>query len=53
MGICLVLNEEPTMSRIFDCIEELFVLLVVVLGCGGAIFIGAAYLTYAITGSYQ
>jgi len=41
------------MSRIFDCIEELFVLLTVVLGCGGAIFIGAAYLTHIITGSYQ
>ena len=41
------------MSRIFDCIEALFVLLVVVGGCGGAIFIGAAYLTHVITGSYQ
>jgi len=51
--ILLVLNEEPTMSRIFDCIEELFVLLVVVLGCGGSIVIGAAYLTHIITGSYQ
>ena len=41
------------MSRIFDCIEALFVLLVVVGGCGGAMICGAAYLTYAITGSYQ
>jgi len=41
------------MSRIFDCIEELFVLLVVVFGCGGAIICGAAYLTHVITGSYQ
>ena len=41
------------MSRVFDCIEELFIMLVVVGGCGGAIVCGAAYLTYAITGSYQ
>ena len=41
------------MSRIFDCIEALFVLLVVVLGCGGAMICGAAYLTHIITGSYQ
>jgi len=41
------------MSRIFDCIEALFVLLVVVGGCGGAIICGAAYLTHIITGSYN
>ena len=40
------------MSRVFDCIEALFVMLVVVGGCGGAIVIGAAYLTHVITGSY-
>ena len=41
------------MSRVFDCIEELSYVLVVVGGCGGAMICGAAYLTYAITGSYQ
>ena len=41
------------MSRVFDCIEALFVVFVVVGGLGGAMICGAAYLTYAITGSYQ
>ena len=41
------------MSRVFDCIEELFYVLVVVGGCGGAMICGAAYLTHIITGSYQ
>jgi len=41
------------MSRIFDCIEALFVMLVVVGGLGGAMICGAAYLTHIITGSYN
>ena len=41
------------MSRIFDFIEALFYVLVVVGGCGGAMICGAAYLTHVITGSYQ
>ena len=41
------------MSRVFDCIEALFVLLVVVGGLGGTIICGAAYLTHIITGSYN
>tara|TARA_Y100000401_G_C8280237_1_gene203028 strand:+ start:702 stop:827 length:126 start_codon:yes stop_codon:yes gene_type:complete len=41
------------MRRIFDFIEALFVVFVVVGGLGGAMICGAAYLTYAITGSYQ
>ena len=41
------------MRRIFDCIEELFVMLVVVGGLGGAMICSAAYLTHIITGSYQ
>ena len=40
------------MRRIFDFIEALFIV-VVVGGLGGAMICGAAYLTYAITGSYQ
>ena len=40
------------MSRIFDCIEELFVMLVVG-GLGGAMICGSAYLTHIITGSYR
>ena len=41
------------MRRIFDFIEALFVVFVVVGGLGGAMICGAASLTYAITGSYQ
>ena len=41
------------MSRVFDFVEALFVTLVVVGGCGGAMICGAAYLTHIITGSYQ
>ena len=41
------------MSRIFDFIEALFTVLVVVGGLGGAMICGAAYLTHIITGSYN
>ena len=41
------------MRRIFDFIEALFIVFVVVGGLGGDMICGAAYLTYAITGSYQ
>ena len=41
------------MSRRFDFIEALFVVVVVVGGLGGAMVCGAAYLTHIITGSYQ
>ena len=41
------------MSRIFDFIEALFIVFVVVGGLGGAMICGAAYLTHLITGSYQ
>ena len=34
------------MSRVFDFIEALFVVLVVVGGCGGAMICGAAYIHY-------
>jgi len=41
------------MSRIFDFIEALFVVFVVVGGLGGAMICGASYLTHIITGSYN
>jgi len=41
------------MRRIFDFIEALFIVVVVVGGLGGAMICGAAYLTHIITGSYQ
>ena len=41
------------MRRIFDFIEALFIVVVVVGGLGSAMICGAAYLTHIITGSYQ
>jgi len=40
------------MGRVFDCIEALFVVFVVVGGLGGAMICGAAYITHVITGIY-